>query len=211
MNTLSDHARYSLDDGNTRYRCQATQMVEASMPLSRTDLRSYFRVYSSGNVSLPHFVKIMLRACTMELLRRFDRRRDVPLRGASTRSPITKPLELSPGELVRVRSRLQVQETLTTAGASRGLSFDREMVPFCGSQFHVADRVSRLIDERTGEMLTVKSDCIALDSVECSGEYSWARWFCNRGVIPLWRECWLERVEHQPLDASAEALECEEV
>jgi hypothetical protein len=211
INRLCDHSSYSLHDGATRFRCQATQMVEASIPLSRTDLRSYLRVYSSGNVSLPHFARIMLRASIIEIARRFNRRRDVPLRGASQRSPLTRPLDLSPGELVRVRSPREVRETLTMAGANRGLSFDREMVPFCGHQFSVADRVNRLIDERTGELLTMKSDCIALDGVECSGEYSWARWFCSRGIIPLWRECWLERVQNHPGVACAEVLKCERV
>jgi hypothetical protein len=168
-------------------------MVEASTPLSRTDPRAYARVYSSGNVSLGHFVRVMGRAVTIEVLRQIDPARDIPIRGAHPRSPETLKLDLQPGERVRVRTPGEIQRTLNSAGANRGLSFDREMVPFCGQDFPVGARVSRLIDERTGVMIELKRDAIRLDGTVCSGEHSWARWFCGRGIVPLWRECWLER------------------
>ena len=188
------HVSYEVDGSGERYRCQATQMVEASTPLSRTDPVAYLRTYLSRNVSLGHFTRIMGRAVMMEALRQVDPDRDTPLRGSAQRSPVTEKLDLQPGERVRVRTSDDVRQTLTKAGANRGLSFDREMVPFCGQDFVVGARVQSLIDERTGALLEINGDTIRLDGPVCSGEHSWARWFCTRGLVPLWRECWLERV-----------------
>ena len=54
------------------------------------------------------------------------------------------------------------------------------MVPFCGGTFKVARSVDRLIDERTGKMLEMKSPCIVLDGAVCRAEYSDRRLFCPR-------------------------------
>ena len=67
---------------------------------------------------------------------------------------------------------------LTDKGANRGLWFDREMMAFCGKVFRVHARVTQIIDERTGEMISLTSDCIMLENGVCSGELSTGRWFC---------------------------------
>jgi hypothetical protein len=64
----------------------------------------------------------------------------------------------------------------------------------------VRQRVERLIDERDGSMIDLKSDCVTLDDVVCSGEWSTRRWFCPRAIYPYWRECWLERVDGTPVN-----------
>ena len=89
-------------------------------------------------------------------------------------------LDLQPGEWVRVKSREEIEATLTTGGANRGLHFDIEMLPFCGQTMQVSSRVQRIIDERNGEMLEFGSDCIKLENAMCSGERSTGRWFCAR-------------------------------
>ena len=93
-----------------------------------------------------------------------------------------------------MKSREEIVATLTDAGSNRGLHFDIEMVPFCGKVLQVRSRVSRLLDERTGEMIELRSDCIKLEHVVCEAELSTGRWFCPREIYPYWRECWLERV-----------------
>jgi hypothetical protein len=69
------------------------------------------------------------------------------------------------------------------------------MLPFCGRTFRVKDKVRRIIDDKTGRMLTIPKDCVILDRVVCSGERSVGRWFCPREIYPFWREAWLRRVE----------------
>ena len=102
---------------------------------------------------------------------------------------------LLPGDLVQVRSRSEVAETLDAHGKNRGLWFDREMLPYCGTTVRVLDRVERFIDETTGRVVELKSDCYILDGVTCSGDLSAGRRFCVRAIYPWWRECWLRRVD----------------
>ena len=95
---------------------------------------------------------------------------------------------------MRVRSADEIRETLTTKGRNRGLWFDTEMLRFCGQTFRVRALVHRLVDERTGRMLELTSDCVTLEGAVSSGDRSTQRWFCPRSIYPYWRKCWLERV-----------------
>ena len=123
--------------------------------------------------------------------------------GPDPRRPPTEPLDLQPGELVQVRSPAEIKATLDDQGFNRGLSFDREMLPYCGRTLRVKARVNRLIDEKTGRMLRIPKDCIILEGSVCSGECSTGRWFCPREIYPYWREAWLRRVEDPAPSAGA--------
>jgi hypothetical protein len=178
-----------------RYRCQATQGVEASVQLSARDPRSYFREYTSGNVSLPDFTRVMARAVVMESANKLRLLADPPLHGSGPSSPRTPTIGLRSGDWVKVRKREDIEATLNEKGKNRGLWFDREMLAFCGQVFQVRKRITRLIDERSGEMIELSSDCVTLEGAMCSGVNSLRRWFCPRAIFPYWREAWLERVE----------------
>ena len=102
-------------------------------------------------------------------------------------------LNLQPGDLVRVKSHEEILKTLDTDGKNRGMAWDAEMVPYCGKTYRVLKRVSRIINERTGEMQEMKTPCIILDSVVCQSRYSHCRMFCPRSIYSYWREIWLER------------------
>ena len=75
------------------------------------------------------------------------------------------------------------------------MTFDPEMVHYCGRLARVRGRVSRLIDEQTGKMIFIKSDCIVLEGVVCMADF---HRFCTRSDFPFWREAWLDRVESVP-------------
>jgi hypothetical protein len=194
LRLVTDNAM-RIRDGATVYRCQVTQLVAASRPLSTTDPRPYLNEYTSGNVSLTTFVRVMARASVMQPLHRLSLLPMPPIKGTSTTSPHSEPLDLQPGEWVRVKPRRDVEAMLTDKGTNRGLWFDREMIPFCGKVMQVRRRITRIIDERTGEMNELKSDCITLENGVCSGERSTGRWFCPREIPAFFRECWLERVD----------------
>ena len=100
-----------------------------------------------------------------------------------------------------MKSHEEILATLNTEGKNRGMSWDAEMVPYCGKTFRVLKRVSKIIDERTGEMQEMKTPCIILDSVICESRYSACRMFCPRSIYSYWREIWLERVA--PVAATA--------
>jgi hypothetical protein len=147
-----------------------------------------------GNVSLRRFLRVLARAVVMEPARKLRLLPAAPLRGSGPKSTRTPVLGLKPGEWVRVKSPAEIEATLNDKGRNRGLWFDREMLPFCGHEFQVRQRVERLIDETNGRMIDLTSDCVTLDGVVCSGERSTCRWFCQRAIFPYWREGWLERV-----------------
>jgi hypothetical protein len=178
-----------------RYSCQATQAIDASAALSAKDPGAYLRAYRSGNVGIGRFLRVMARAVVMQSAKKLGVLSDPPVRGATGSSTRMPMLDLQPGEWVRVKSREEIRATLNDKGKNRGLWFDREMLEFCGQVFQVRHRVDRLIDERTGQMIDLKSDCVALDGATCSGVHSLGRWFCPRAIYPYWREGWLERVE----------------
>jgi hypothetical protein len=69
------------------------------------------------------------------------------------------------------------------------------MAQFCERRLKVERRVDRLIDERTGKMLTMKSPCIVLEGAVCSSDYSERRLFCPRQIPSYFREIWLRRAE----------------
>jgi hypothetical protein len=73
------------------------------------------------------------------------------------------------------------------------MSFDAEMVPYCGGTYRVLARVGRIINEKTGAMRLMKNECIMLDGVVCTACYAEHRRFCPRGIYAYWREIWLER------------------
>ena len=195
-------ARTETPEGDARYRCQATELLAASEPLALTDPRPYLREYTSGNVSIRTFSRVMTRATVTELRRKLGRLPAVPVQGNSARSPETPRLDLQPGELVRVKSRDQIRETLTNKGMNRGLWFDVEMLAFCGQTFRVRRRIERFVHDRDGKMIELPSDCVTLEGAVCSGERSTQRWFCPRAIYSYWRECWLERVPADHVSSS---------
>jgi hypothetical protein len=178
-----------------KYRCQATQARQASVQLSAKDPRPYARQCTTGNQSLTHFIHIIGRAVILETAKRLHLLPDPPLRGTGAASPRTPTVGLQPGEWVRVKEREEIEATLNDKGKNRGLWFDREMLAFCGKIFRVRRRVNRLVDERTGQMLDLKNDCVTLEGAVCSGENSLGRWFCPRAIYPYWREGWLDRID----------------
>jgi hypothetical protein len=194
-----------------QYTCQATEMHRATQPLGRWDPRPLLREYRSGNVDLGTFLRVMLRAATVEPLRVLGLRPKAPLRGSGATGARQPSLGLQPGESVHVKTREEIAETLNEQGFNRGLWFDEEMLPYCGGTYRVRQRINRFVDEHTGRMIELKAgDCVTLDGVVCSGEHSPVRWFCPRASYPYWRESWLHRAgpstsaPSEPLPAALE-------
>jgi hypothetical protein len=108
----------------------------------------------------------------------------------------TSSLDLWPGEIVRVKSHEDILSTVTVEGSNRGMRWDAEMVPYCGGTYRVLRRVEKIVDERSGLMMEMKTPSVILDSVVCQARYSGCRMFCPRSLYPFWREVWLERAPH---------------
>jgi hypothetical protein len=188
---------------DTHYRCQATEIPRASERMRLRDLDQYVR--SLGNWRWPKLVKGVFA----ELINEWQRfsRHHLPKRlwiAGGERFPIVRgklekgttpkggQLNLQPGDLVRVKSKREIVATLDKTSKNRGLSFDHEMALYCGRTARVRARVNRLIEEKNGEMVEIKSDCIILDGVVCTSDY---HLFCTRGIYSYWREIWLEKID----------------
>jgi hypothetical protein len=112
-------------------------------------------------------------------------------------------LGLQPGELVRIKSKNAILETLNRELLNRGLGFDEEMSRHCGREARVVGRVDKVIDEKTGKMLQMKNPCIVLDNVVCEGAYNAN---CPRAWVCFWREIWLDRVEESSVQHDSRIL-----
>ena len=190
-------------DGEPRYSCQATEMLRAAPAcLSRLGPRQYVIDVKTGNASalasfkayLIVFYNRMQGISKRHLPRRLRFRDGEELhyvKGRVVGPTPTAQLDLQPGEMVRIKSREQIEATLNEGGLNRGLTFDQDMARFCGRTARVQGRVTKSLDEKTGAMLTMKSPCIVLEGITCSGFY---KANCPRQDTPFWREIWLERI-----------------
>jgi hypothetical protein len=199
LSPLFDRTRHAVKEGEPeRYRCQATELLEATTEVRRRDRfdpRFYLKDRSSGNVKLREFVRFGALAMLNAFLLRWWGRRYPHLCGVAGEKTPTVNLNLQAGELVQVRSKDAIMRTLGSNLRNRGLSFDVEMAPYCeNGDFRVLRRVDRIINEKTGLMMTLPNPCIVLDGLVCSGNYSMNRMFCPRSVYPYFREIWLKRV-----------------
>ena len=177
------------------FRCQATEATRATTPMPEMAIGQYVREVRVGNVGVPEMVRVGFNALVTKLARKAGLRPYLPMKVAGKDRVDGEKLGLQPGEWVRVRSKEEIGRTLNAAGGHRGMLFTHEMVQYCGQVFRVRQRVERLVNESTGELLHMKQECIALDDVVCKGHYTSGAWFCAREHLPLWREDWLERVE----------------
>jgi hypothetical protein len=209
-------AAYRDEDGVRRYSCQATELLRSTKALPWWDPAQYARDVISGNYSLGHALRTLVLAGLRMVIRtghaframlalhdklaaitggrRFvDPVGPIP-RGAPTPS---SPLALREGDWVAVRPYQEILSTLNTAGLNRGLTFDPEMVPYCGGKYRVRAVVEKIIEEKTGHMLRMRAPCIMLEGVVCKSEYIRKRLMCPRAVFPYWRPLWLERIGPQ--------------
>ena len=177
-------------EGQVRYVCQITELPRAAQLIWWNDPRAYLREFWSGNVRFTPFIKAVGIAVFNEVQKKIRGPtapyRDTPDRKADEPAP----LDLQPGDIVRVKPKHEIETTLTKS-KNRGLWFDVEMHRFCGGEFRVAKRVQTIIREDNGVMLSLKNPCIVLEGVVATGEYI--------GLCPLsdqifWREVWLERL-----------------
>ena len=101
------------------------------------------------------------------------------------------PLNLQPGDLVRVRSKEEILATLDRWNQLRGCSFMPEMSPFCGTTKTVFKPVHRFVDERDRQVKKAKGIVLLEDTI-CQGTDEFGP--CDRSCFFFWREEWLEKI-----------------
>ena len=99
------------------------------------------------------------------------------------------------GDLVRVRSKEEIQATLNPWGILKGCKFmTLEMSPYCGTTQRVFKRLERFVDERDYHVKK-SHGVVLLDGSYCEGTSDYGR--CDRSCFYFWREEWLEKVDEQ--------------
>jgi hypothetical protein len=197
------------ETGDELFSCQATELRRATTgDVPFWEPGQYVRDIRSGNASVLSVLRGLLvgffnkfqqvnarlfpRLCLVRGCKKY------PFVEGSVRGETPKSLlNLQPGEIVEVKSKEEIFETLDERDRNRGLRYDSEMLRYSGRRGRVLRRVEHIIDEKTGKMLHIKGDCIILDGVICTGDYHRS---CPRSIYPYWREIWLKRVD-QPSEA----------
>jgi hypothetical protein len=205
-----------------RYSCQATQLPEFTSWLPWWEFRQYFEDIQAGNITIGKLLRGSIYAAYYNLMNSgigvgrplrwlYERFQSIfggiPFPRRTGRIPVGAPtptasLNLQPGELVRVKPYAEILSTLNQGNKNRGLYFDAEAVPFCGGTYRVRTRLTKFIDEKTGQLKTTQNPGIILEGVWCQARYSDCRMFCPRSIYSWWREIWLERLPNGSLDES---------
>jgi hypothetical protein len=203
--------RLKVKSGPDRYFCQSTELCKATEPFPGKQklwtLRIAFREIRNGDLSVSAVSKMFVLWFWQKLRRAMVGERW--LRGPHKRTP-SVALGLKPGEVVRIKSRAQVVETLDDRRRNRGMGICHEVTRCCEAVADVRYRVDRIIDERTGAMQEIR-DTVALKNMRhdpklgeeclCFDELG----DCPRGELMYWREIWLERVSEKRDSAVVES------
>src|SRR5215470_7862775 len=208
--------RESRQNEETRYSCQATQLLAYTTPLPWWHFGQYLEDYTSGNATMGRVLRVLLYVSLRPFNWRFPAFRKLhdrikalfggipfPQRTGTIpdgESTPTAALDLQPGELVRVRSFSEILATLDRSNKNRGLYFDAELVPYCGGTYRVKTRMTTFIDEKSGKLRQMKTPAVILEDVWCQSCYSDRRLLCPRSIYSWWREVWLERVPENKQD-----------
>lgn len=176
--------------GEGPFACQVTELPGATIRLGWWDLWRYWRECRYGERTVWQILQMVSLTAMNKVRRRLGMHLVGKICGQGTKTPDVC-LNLQPGELVRVKSREEIQKTLDRIGRNRGLVFLPDMVRFCGGTYRVARRVEKGVVEWTGQMHRF-GNTVALEGVTCSGTVLGC---CGRRCYHLFREAWLERVK----------------
>jgi hypothetical protein len=103
-----------------------------------------------------------------------------------------KALRLNPGDMVRIKSREEIQMTLNRWNSLKGCAFMEEMWQYCGTIHRVFKRVNKFLDERTYLVRKCKG-IVLLEGAICNGTKDFGP--CDRSCFLFWREEWLEKID----------------
>lgn len=186
--TLSDLTLLAGREG--QFFCQSSELLKASRPLPWWHAKQYLWDLKYNRISFDQWALSLFIAFYNKVAHvcRFKSWRFVA--GPGTVSSPEPPLNLLPGDLVRVKSVSQIRQTLDRSGKHSNLLFAPAMADFCGRVLRVQDRVENIILEGTPHQRKIKNT-VLLEGATCDGI---CHRMCPRQSLLFWRECWLERV-----------------
>jgi len=102
--------------------------------------------------------------------------------------------EFKAGDLVRVRSKSEIDGTLDAWCQHKGCTFIPEMYRYCGQTFRVLKQVEYFYDEVKRKSCKCRG-VVFLEGVACSGERKAFPRPCDRNCFIFWRTAWLEKID----------------
>jgi hypothetical protein len=100
--------------------------------------------------------------------------------------------DLKSGDIVRVKSRVEIQNTLNRWNKLKSCSFMEEMWSYCGTTQRVYKRIERFLDERD-YLIKKCRGIVILEGIFCEGTKDFGP--CDRSCFFFWRQEWLERIK----------------
>jgi hypothetical protein len=193
-------ARLKVKSDEHRYFCQSTERFKATEAFPGKQkpwiFLVAFREIRNGDLPTSEILRLFARWFWQKLLRIANG--DRSLCGPHKRAP-SDSLGLKPGEMVRIKSRAQIIETLDHRMSNRGLGVCYEMMRCCGREAEVWYRADRIIDEKSGTMRELSNTVVLQNIGHSKGLGEECLCYdqpgdCPRGGLMYWREIWLERV-----------------
>jgi len=174
---------------NGEFFCQSSEIVQASKPLPWWQVKQYLWDVKYNQISYRDFLHSLFIAVYNKVAHHGRFRSWGMVTGNGDTASPAQPLNLKPGDLVRVKSLAEIKGTLDPEGKNRSLLFAPAMKDFCGQVLRVRDRVENIVLEGTSRQRTLK-DTVLLEGSTCDGL---CHRMCPRQSFLFWRECWLER------------------
>lgn len=147
--------------------CQEISLIKATSPLGVWDFRHYlWEISSEANPGMDYLKKAvewLKFRVTLHM-----RHGKFKVKGKRKTIPV-EVLGLRPREIVEVKSREEILETLDFKGTNRVLQFMPEMFKYCGKRFRVLKRVDRMVVAASGKMRPIPNTVI-LEGVYCDGK-----------------------------------------
>ena len=101
---------------------------------------------------------------------------------------------LKKGDLVKIRPRKEIEQTLDQNNQFQGCGFMESMWQYCGGTYKVIKRVEIILDPWKSKLRRCR-DTVALDGLFCHGDPKISP-ECDRTCIFYWKEVWLEKVSN---------------
>jgi hypothetical protein len=190
--------RLRASSGPRTYFCQASELPMATRTLSRLERVTQFaRALRAGNFTA---LEMARRLATSVFWWTRKKLFGAYPRGGGRPEP-AEPLNLQPGEWVRVKSLQNIMETLDESGHHRGLLFSPDMRLWCGQKLRVKTRLDKIIVDGTGKVRNLR-DTVLLEGSTCGCSHiGLSTGSCCRAEFSYWREIWLRRCEPAAADA----------
>ncbi|HBB98977.1 MAG TPA: hypothetical protein DC054_26670 [Blastocatellia bacterium] len=187
---VDERQLHALAERDGKIFCQSSEIVNASKPLPWWDARQYVWDLKYNRTPLTQFAQSLLIAIYNKFAFKLKLQSWGSVTGPSMGSNGFQPLNLRPGEYVRVRPLSEIKITLDGEGKNHNLLFAPAMANYCGQVMKVRDRVENIVLEATSNQRKIKHT-VLLEGSTCDGV---CHRLCPRQSLLFWRECWLERL-----------------